>query len=535
MVAIDTEDNSRGTPTLFCAISDTGSYTTRNRLDFLHYLMNQKGQDIWATNLEYDLVNVFGDYLPEVSLRFGHSALISARWKGLRFLDTLRHVPASVAQLGEWVGRPKLKFDPNSAAYCLNDAAITRDAVKQVASIYHDLGIEKPSGTLPATAIKIWRATWPEGARAQLPIPPVMDAAREAYYGGRVECFEVGEFRNVSAIDMSSAFPWAMITEPFPIPWGPVKRWKGGDAIEKTGFYRVRSGLEFRGGAGSLPFRGDDGLVFPFGEWEGTYTGIEILAHLQMGGRATVQGGFSFIQQGVPFRNYVDRLWTWKSRAQGVRRQVTKLLLNGLYGKFGERGDRTVVTRLEDYRNHLPRSLDTRLSLGMAITTVPGPPPPWANVVWAALVTARCRVRLLQELHKLRSQGARVLYVDTDGIFFIEPPGSKIHYPEKASKPGDWESRPSPGPDGLWDLDILGKKEYATRPAGSKGPWEYHAKGVPYAARETYIRNGHAEFERPNRLRESIRRGKQPNVWEPRTKDRRKILTKGKVKPIILG
>jgi len=527
MIAIDTEDNSKGTPTLFCAVSDVGSYTTRHRLDFLHYLMNQKGQDVWATNLEYDLVNVFGEFLPEVKLRFGHSALISATWKGVRFLDTLRHVPASVAQLGEWVGRPKLKFDPNNAAYCLNDAAITRDAVKHVESIYKDLGIDKPGGTLPSTALKIWRNTWPEGKWAMLPIPPVMDAAREAYYGGRVECFEVGKFKNVSAIDMSSAFPWAMITEPFPIPWGPVKRWKGGDAIEPTGIYHVRCFLDPGESSGSLPFRGEGGLVFPFGEWSGTYTGIELQSHLAYGGRVEIIAGFLFIHSGSPFTNYVQRLWDWKSRARGVRRQVTKLLLNGLYGKFGERGDRTVVKSLDDYRATLPRSLETRLSLGMAITTVPGPPPPWANVVWAALVTARCRVRLLQELHKLRSQGARVLYVDTDGIFFIEPPGSKIHYPEKAQKPGDWEYR------GRFDLIIEGKKEYALRAPG--GPWEYHAKGVPYAAREAYIRNGHAEFERPNRLRESIRRGKTPNVWEPRTKDRRKVLTKGVVKPIILG
>jgi len=519
MIAIDTEDDSRGTPNLFAAVSDDGSYYTRSRLDFLLYLSQQRG-DVWATNLEYDLVNVFGDSIPEVGLRFSRNALISAKWKGLRFLDTVRHVPASVKALGEWTDLPKMERD-GSPEYCVRDAAITRRGALEVCRLYRELGLERPAGTLASSALRLWRQRWSRSGELRLPQDRVLGIAERAYYGGRTEVFHAGEFRNVAGTDMASAYPWAMTHGPFPIPWGLYRESR---TLRRLGFYRVKVSLPRAAPFGTLPYRSADGNVYPRGSWEGYYTGLELEAHLAHGGTILqVVEGVTFPFTCLPFGKYIADLFRVKHTSRGLRRTHAKLLLNGLYGKFGERGGRTVAVPQAVWEDMKPRPRDTRLGLGLALYTLDTPPPPWGNVVWAALVTARCRVRLLAELHHLREAGCTPLYCDTDGIYYL----GGFRYPQKAANVGGWEDR------GHYSrMTIRGKKEYGIKRAGE--PWTWYAKGVPFAAREEYVRNGVASFVRPNRLRESLRLGKAPNVWEDREKRRKRVLDPGPVPPYTL-
>ncbi len=381
--------------------------------------------------------------------------------------------------------------------------------------------------TLASSAYHVWHDRfW----KREVHRPPgeIWQAAFEAYYGGRTEPFAVGEFRNVSAIDAASMFPWAMLADQFPLPWGAFRRELPGAAIQANGLYRVR--VESRLPLPLLPYRSDHGLIFPNGRWVGWYVGCELLEFLRAGGRVRVLAGFTFAHSVQPFKAYIGTMFRRKSRSKGARRTFYKLMLNALYGKFGQRGERVVAVPLEEAK-HLDKMPATyRIWAGLALYSEKKEPPPWGNNLWPAIVTARSRVRLFQEMERIRKRGGRLLYCDTDGVLYT---GGRLRYPSRATAPGDFEARGK-----FRSAMIRAKKEYALEDA--KGRWSFYAKGVPEVAREQYLKTGEAEFDRPVKLREAARSGEKANVWRAVRKVRRvtfegRLRTRtGELAPIIV-
>lgn len=531
VAGFDTEDDGRGNPFLWAIVHEGGKWSCRTRSDFLQHVANiseakrAKGEtlELWATNLEYDLCNVFDrDRIAEVSLRFGRSALVGARWHGADFRDTVRHVPASVAELGELVGLKKLEgklFDAPASARrfdqyrrrCERDAAITFRAARMLYDSFRKFGTF-PRMTLASTALRIWKDRYWK-REVLRPNPDVWQAALEAYHGGRTQAFAAGEFEDVSAIDVASMFPWAMITGKLPLPWGLHVRVGRGARLVPNGIFRVRvtSEVEFP----RLPVRTNKGTIYPNGRFTGWYVGEELIAAAERGIRVEVLSGIVFTESCDPFQRYVRSMFARKQRSRGVTRTIYKLLLNALYGKFGQQGKQIRAIPLRRFMALRSAPLTWREWNGLAIYSVDSLPPPWGNNVWPAFVTARARMRLADEIETLRASGCRPLYCDTDSVLFQ----GRARYPAKATKPGTFESR------GRFErLLLVGKKEYALKRGRE---WEVHAKGIPFAERFRYLKTGVAEFERPVRMREAARDNATPNVWKRVRKQRRTSIIEG--------
>jgi hypothetical protein len=534
LVGWDTEDDSNGKPLLFVFVHERGSYVTERAEDgrmclvALAHEQQAHGRvvEAWATNLEYDLVNLFGEFLPELVFQFGRTQLCGARWRRIEFRDTLRHVPASVEELGSLHGLPKLArplrrrgetlkaFNKRQLPYALRDGTITYRTARLIRDSYAEFG-ELPKLTLPATAYRIWaRAFW------KRPVHRVPDEVREAatvaYFGGRTEAFALGTFENVRVIDAASMFPWAMTAAPFPIPWGPFRRVRSGDPPQPGGLYRAR--VESRQAIPVLPYRAPEGNIFPVGAWSSWFVGEELQAHLASGGKARVLGGFEWLEHARPFDAYIAEMFARKNGSRGPMQRVWKLLLNSLYGKFGQKGGRVRCTSLEKFAKLKKQPIEFRVWKGMVLWQQDAPPPPWGNMIWSALITARARVRLYQEFGRLRKLGARVLYCDTDSVIYS---GVEGRYPVKASRPGDFEARGR-----FRRALIVGKKEYGLE--DDKGHWEVHVKGVPLAERLKYLETGEANFQRPTRLREAARLGLDANLWRDVQKTRRTDMRKNR-------
>ena len=492
---------------------------------------------VWATNLEYDLVNLFGvERIAEVSLRWGRSFLVGARWQGIDFRDTVRHIPVSVEELGKLVGLKKAEADlfkkkgkPTGAQLirrCLRDAGITFRTARELHRIYSTMS-ETPRLTLASTARSLWQTQYFK-REVFRPLSEIWDAAALAYYGGRTEPFRVGEFGPVTVIDVASMFPWAMIAGKFPVPWGAFRRVGRGAAIHPQGLYlaRCESNLTLP----ALPVRTDHGLIYPNGSFSGWYVGEELAYFKRIGGKVRIVRGFEFFEECDPFTEYVIDLFNKKRGARGPLRTIYKLLLNALYGKFGQKGDKVVSMPLERFRK-LPRApLDWRVWNGLAVYRLAAVPPPWSNNVWPAIVTARARIRLHAEMFKIVDRGGRLFYCDTDSIMF-DLKGAR--YPREVSEPGKFELRGR-----FKSILIVGKKEYMIE--DFSGKIELHAKGVPFSVREDYLRTGRAEFKRPVKILESTRSGGKPNVWRTVSKQRRVSFDKrarkadGSLEPITI-
>ena len=532
IAAFDTEDDGKGNPYLWAIVHEKGSWYSHSRERTLEFILTL-GRDLkatgtvlelWATNLEYDLVNLFGEArIKELSLSFGKSYLVGAAWGGhnVIFRDTVRHIPLSVKELGELVGIPKLEMKKGiegNVAYCVRDATITRRTAKWLNELYGGFGFA-PKQTLAATALAIWRIKyWKKDVR--LPGLELVDTAKEAYHGGRTEAFAEGVWNDVTVIDAASMFPWAMTVNDFPLPWGPFRRVGKHARIMENGIYQVIIDSNIL--HPTLPFRTPEGTIYANGTYGAWYVGHEIIYALQSGANIILVKGYEFLERCNPFKAYVKEFYSLKEKAKGPARLGYKLLLNALYGKFGQTGNKVVATTIDKFSKVKNPPMNFRVWNGLVIYSVEGTPPPWGNNVWPAIITARARVRLAKEMQLIRDAGGTVLYCDTDSIIYQG--AESLAYPEKAAKIGDFELRGK-----FAKILIAGKKEY--------GLWDYegtcylYAKGVPQSERERYLTTGMASYERPNRLREAARRGIKANVWEPRTKVRKVSFRKRIKKP----
>ena len=115
-------------------------------------------------------------------------------------------------------------------------------------------------------------------------------------------------------------------------------------------------------------------------------------------------------------------------------RSVAKLCLNSLWGKFGQRGNlaKTLVVKNRETLLNLLTSAEVEVN-GLlpvndetlyvnwrykdeALTASESLSSSMTNVVLAAFTTAQARLKLLEYLHVL---GPRVLYYDTDSVFYV--------------------------------------------------------------------------------------------------------------------
>lgn len=538
LVSVDSEDDGKGNPYLFPFVHEEGSWINENRETAIENLIvlaekqreNKRPLEVWATNLEYDLVNLFGvGRLRELELTFNKSALVSAKWsaRNMYFRDTLRHIPVSVKELGEMVGLQKLERGKHaSKKYALVDATITYRSAKFLRGIYTEFGIE-PKMTLAACAYAIWKDKY---WKQDVIFPPqeIVDFAKLCYFGGRTEPFGIGEFLDINVIDASSMFPWAMIQGDFPIPWGAFRRAKRNAEIKPSGIYKasIKSNIILP----SLPVRTEKGLIYPNGNFDGYFVGEELIYAKEIGIDIKIIEGYEFAETCRPFDKYVTDFFELKNKSRGAQRMVYKLLLNALYGKFGQGGERIKAIPVEEFIQLQYPPEDFRQWYGICIFREIEQPPPWGNNVWSAIVTARARIRLHREAMRIIKKGGKILYCDTDSLCFI---GKNSKYPEKAKRPGDFENRGT-----YRRILIKGKKEYGLEK--TPGEWEVHIKGVPGSERLRYLTEGRARYAKPVKIRESSRIKVAPNVWKTVEKRRRvnhkdrKKLPGGFLAPIVL-
>jgi hypothetical protein len=542
VVGFDTEDDGNGNPFLWAFVHAHGSVWCRTREEAQEVMLalvrkwKPRGYqvEVWATNLEYDMHNTFTlDQVASVAWHFGKSYLCAARWRGVEFRDTTRFLPVSVETLGEFLGikkvharmfaDPKRRPSPEThwemyRARCVRDASITYHAAKFLHETARGFKVHARS-TLASTALAIWKERfWKRNVVR--PVPEVWNAAHAAYHGGRTQAFAAGTFGPVTILDVASMFPWAMTSAPLPLPWGLVSHARKGATILPNGVYLVdvTSRLDYP----QLPVRTDHGTIYPNGKWRAWYVGEELLAFLEhAGARAHVVRGYVFQESVRPFDGYVRTLFRRKSRARGLRREMFKRLLTGLYGKFGQGGAKVRAIPVSRFLTLDSAPVRARHWHGLVLYTQETMPPPWGNDVWPAFVTARARVRLAREMQRVRDRGGRVLYCDTDSIFYTGPGG---RYATKAARIGDFELRGT-----RRRMLIVGKKEYALET--SPGRWESHVKGVPLLQRYAYLMEGEASFERPTKMREAAVTGNRVNAWRTIKKVRRVDLRNGAMLP----
>ena len=517
--AIDTEDDSKGN-VLLVNIYDGRVHHTFTELEPARKYLAGLDGICWAVNLEYDLINVFWGMLSELRLSYGKARIIKAVYNKLTFYDTLNHWKMSVNNMGEYLRLPKLKFNPHSVKYCQRDTEIAYKFVALMSENYKRLGIE-PRSTISLTSFNLWKSM------SRFKLKKIPDTKllkfKQAYYGGRVECFYIGkQHGNIKYVDINSMYPFVMLDD-YPSPYKIIQRYD----IESEGIshIRVRSRLKLP----VLPYRRKDNkIIFPNGVFSGYWANNEIRFAVSKGVKIIKvydKDCFIFPLICRPFNDYIKRLYAERLNVKDELMKYTyKIFMNSLYGKFAQGNERSIIESVERFKK---RKEYGRFKIfendKLVLHSVIDKYPVHTNFVFSLYTTAKARIILYELIDKIQKSKGTVLYCDTDSVIYKD--GIDLEFDTKlggVKLEGDFK-----------DIEIKTCKFY-------KLDKSVKIKGIPKLYQEMFFDKEAVTYKKPLKLKEAIRRDLRPNIWIDFTKvkvfnyDKGVILKGGFVEPFIL-
>jgi hypothetical protein len=452
-------------------------------------------------------------------------------WKGKgkkgkwRLLDSIKLIPLALAKACATFnlpGKDTLPLDTheNDSRWEIYNEQDCR-ALWSVLGRFHTMVEERLGGevgiTAPATAMKTWRRKY---------LPHKIHRGEEAhefvfstYCGGRTEVFQ-RESVALNYYDINSSYP-AVMREP--MPSGAPIWWNG---LPPDAFTRAGSGyvgfveaeVEIDDYIPVLPVKRDGKLMFPAGRVSGRWDWAELSLV-----RDNVRrfGKSVWFESSPLLASMVEDLYPFRDSAlQGYDAglaYVVKILLNSLYGKFGQSAlRRKVLPWSEDLPKGAVPIDGTPLSpvwyVDEEITA------PYIMPQIAAHVTALARLKLYSHLQE---SGERLAYCDTDSVLT-----STVL--DTSTKLGELKNV---YPGVTFHGTFLAPKLYMLK--GSDGSVKVVAKGIRERTEATFetLRNGgtvssmeleklgklaRAGFRKPEmfELKKSLKGGSTKRLWD---------------------
>lgn len=369
----------------------------------------------------------------------------------VEFRDSYKLLPVSVKTLGEMSDDGTLKGDIDHnivrpPGYSPTDKELDyqyRD-VRIVSNALHITNVRKL--TISSLAFNDWKSTltrtkkdgtkFKDGSIWRNIFPRLSDrddaAIRTAYRGG-FTAVSVGKEGYMSGpgrtYDVNSMYP--SILRDDPLPCGKPLPYYGG--LPDDCYWVARACVSFNLKDGGIPciqlkntpgYRGSEHLksgesvVLSF-----TNVDYEIFKEMYEIEIESLEWCYTFRTCTHVFDEYIRKWGRIKEQSSGVTRQLAKLYLNSLYGKFGNKptlGSRTPV--MDD---------DGNVHYVAGPTTEDEP----NYVPLAVFVTALARARIVRSAARC---GDRFLYADTDSLHVegdYEVPGLDVH----ESRLGAWK------------------------------------------------------------------------------------------------
>ncbi|MEM4721435.1 MAG: DNA polymerase [Candidatus Methanomethylicaceae archaeon] len=344
---------------------------------------------VFAHNIAYDLELI--GLLPKLHER-GFSIVdlvmndppnyIKAARKDTRivFVDTFNYWQVSVEAMGKAIGREKGKYEQVEGdrealvEYCRTDVLILAEYLLEYVRFIrkNELGAFKL--TLASQAFSAYRAKFMHEEIIVHNDQRALKLERDAYYGGRVECFRIGYFQGqlFYKLDVNSMYPFVMKAFEYPKKLVAYSENVPLSVLEKClKTHYVIADVEITTQTPAYPCRVKDRLCFPVGRFRTVLHQSELLIALKENAIKHVFR-LAIYEKGLLFGEYVDYFYKIKEEAEQAKNEVqrgfAKILLNSLYGKFGQSGHHTVwmenpgnqrFGRLVGYSERLGRRVET--------------------------------------------------------------------------------------------------------------------------------------------------------------------------------
>jgi len=416
-----------------------------------------------ASNLQFDFLGLFGDdidLLSKFRVIFRGSELINATFQyhnknttgKIRFIDTFNFIKCSVDSLGRIIGISKLekpkclgnKIEENSKEgkeleiYNIRDSYISGKFVNFLQNTFNDLGVNLKI-TSPACAMALFRSRYMNSYLLQ-PDRETLSIFYKGYYGGRCETFIRGEIKDkLFYYDVNGLYPYCMAKYNYPFP----------NSIITETLYNQDTDIIFKYEGISycdvsinkdiipfLPYRNENKLLFPLGNFKGWYSHAELRKAYSLGYEIKLLETISYEETYKPFADYVNDLYKLRLKYQEEKNPnevCIKLMSNSLYGKYGQRmtkQDLLFINNPEDYAKYKECIENCRKGNIRYKLLIPDPDLPYVyiedteteiypkfiNPIFSIYVTSYARITLYEYFEKVLSKGGSIYYCDTDSI-----------------------------------------------------------------------------------------------------------------------
>jgi len=454
----------------------------------------------------------------------------------IEMLDTLNWWRVPLASLGERVGLPKLPMPDESATaetwdtYCRRDVEVLERTLREWWGflVSHDLG--GFARTLAGQAFRTYRHRF-------MPCKIFIDAnekslatARASYYGGRTECFFIGRLEEpVRVYDVNSMYPAVMRENVFPaVHLCHLRRPSLRELERWVSEFCVCARVTLATDEPVYPLRTKDKLIFPTGRFQ-TWLSTPEIAFALARGHVIDADDVAVYERAPLFSGFIDELYQRRLEAthrnDEAARYMLKILMNSLYGKFGQRGKLWAREgEAEDEGFKVWKELDYETGhiyswrqYGGVLERLSEEPEGLESFpALAAHVTAYARMFLWRSI--CGAGFDNVLYADTDSLYVTARAWTALERASDKERLGAWKlERESP-----W-VRIHGPKDYEME--GTR-----KTKGVKKNAR--WLDESTVQQEQWDSLRSALRGSENRS---PRTKTvvkhLRRVYEKGVVLP----
>ncbi len=377
-------------------------------------------------------------------------------WNGRRilFVDSVNYFQMPLEQLGESVGIKKLTLpkglgdNEETARYCQNDVAILRRAIIRWIRFLreNDLGAFRIS--LASQSFAAYTHRFMEHPIFIHTNTTATNLERTGYFGGRTECFRIGEIKERTyALDINSQYPAVMLSGVYPTNHKTSRKFFERDWFdEQLDTMAVMARVIIETDKPWYPVRHEGKLMFPVGTFETTLATPE-LRHAQKHGHLKEPLECAVYEQNPIFREFVEFFYTLRQERAAAgdeaERFFFKRLLQALYGKFGQRGDFwTEIDEMAVMDNGYWNAIDAETKVVRSLRAINGTVQEKqrgtesynAFPAIAAHVTSYARLLLLSYINTAGPEN--VVYCDTDSVFVNERGRDLLHASESETELG---------------------------------------------------------------------------------------------------
>lgn len=314
---------------------------------------------IIARNMVFDFTVLKGwKHLTDAGykLKFFHNkgacTIISVRKprSSLVLLDSMNWFVESLEKTGERIGIPKMQIDfatcstSELKAYCKNDVLIELENFKMFIRFLEERHVARLCYTRGSTAMSAYLLSHYSTKIYIHNNAQAIRLERDAYFGGRVECFFLGSLNSETyyIVDVNSIYPTVMRNNSYPVKYLKLSRDVSLKKIEAALVRKaVIAKVLIETDEPVYPVRRDR-LTFPVGLFWTSLCSPELKYALKHGHLRKVETMVTYAKANI-FKSYVDKFYALRMefRSQGVAEyeELCKKMLNSLYGKFGQKGE----------------------------------------------------------------------------------------------------------------------------------------------------------------------------------------------------